>query len=197
VRTLAIPWAAGDARPLVLVGLSSTYQKQTGTLDNIVRALSSLPVRALVTLGPTLLEGEVRGTENVVVVPTAPHAMVLREAAVLVTHCGHGTTMRGLAAGVPLVCVPMGRDQNDTAARVVHHGAGVRISPKASVDAIRAAVQRTLSESSFREGAARLRRAIETREGCIDVVESLERLAARRPKPSGVSLEQQVLAHGV
>ncbi len=177
------PWAADDSRPLVLVGLSSTYQKQAETLRNIVAALSTLPVRALVTLGPTIEPSEVHGSSNVVVVRTAPHTEILRSASLLMTHCGHGTTMRGLVAGVPLVCLPMGRDQNDTAARVVHHGAGVRLSPKASAGKIRAAVERVLGDPSFRQSAQKLGRAIVDGEGCVDPVEALERLAAR---PHGV-----------
>jgi MGT family glycosyltransferase len=174
------PWAPGDDRPLVLVGLSSTYQKQAAVLRRIVEALSSLPVRALVTLGLTIAPQEVPGSSNVVVVATAPHAQILEEASLLVTHCGHGTTMRGLVAGVPLVCIPMGRDQNDTAARVVHRGAGVRLSPKAKVAQIRAAVERVLGDPSYRMKAARLGSAIAARDGCVDVVESLERLACRQ-----------------
>jgi hypothetical protein len=55
---------------------------------------------------------------------SAPHGEILRQASLLITHCGHGTTLKALAAGVPMVCMPMGRDQNDTAARVVHASAG-------------------------------------------------------------------------
>jgi UDP:flavonoid glycosyltransferase YjiC (YdhE family) len=98
----------------------------------------------------------------------------------LITHCGHGTTLKGLAAGVPLVCMPMGRDQNDTAARVVHAGAGVRLAPGASAARIAAAVQRVLAEPGFKQAATRLEHAIRTREGCSDAVTVLERLAASR-----------------
>jgi UDP:flavonoid glycosyltransferase YjiC (YdhE family) len=35
--------------------------------------------------------------------------------------------IKALAAGVPLVCLPMGRDQEDTAARVTLSGSGVRL----------------------------------------------------------------------
>ena len=174
------PWAADDERPLVLVGLSSTYQKQATALRNIIDGLSGLPVRALVTLGLTIGAGEVRGSSNVVVVPTAPHTEVLRQASLLVTHCGHGTTIRGLVAGVPMVCMPMGRDQNDTAARVVHHGAGVRISPQASARKIRAAIERVLADPSYGRSAKQLGRAIAGGEGCVDMIDAIEHLASRR-----------------
>ncbi len=174
------PWSSDDERPLVLVGLSSTYQNQAATLRNIVSALSELPVRALLTLGLTIEPEEVRAASNVVVVRSASHAAVLREASLLITHCGHGTTMRGLAAGVPLVCLPMGRDQNDTAERVAHRGAGLRLKPTDPPAKIRAAVARILADPSFRERAQDLGRAIREREGCVDPIEVLESLPLRR-----------------
>jgi len=173
-ETWSSPWTAGDERPLVLVGLSSTFQDQAIVLRRIVEALTGLPVRALVTRGPAVRPEEVPGADNVTVVATAPHGAVLREASLLVTHCGHGTTMKGLAAGVPLVCIPMGRDQNDTAARVVHRGAGVRLKPTADVAAIRRAIERVLQEPSYRAGAQRLATAIRGGEGCVDAVAVLE-----------------------
>jgi MGT family glycosyltransferase len=176
----APPFAADDRRPLVLVGLSSTFQGQVGTLRRIVEALSRLSVRAVLTLGPSLDPGEVPGTENVVVVKAAPHAQVLAQASLLVTHCGHGTTLKGLAAGVPLVCLPMGRDQNDTAARVVFAGAGVRLEPSASAQRIEAAVRRVLEDPSYRAAAGRLQQKLAAREGCSDAVELLEQLARPR-----------------
>ena len=51
------PQTMGD--PLVLVGFSSTYQQQAPLLQRVVDGLSSLPVRGIVTLGPTLHAGDV------------------------------------------------------------------------------------------------------------------------------------------
>jgi UDP:flavonoid glycosyltransferase YjiC (YdhE family) len=90
--------------------------------------------------------------------------------------------MKGLAAGVPLVCLPMGRDQNDTAARVVHAGAGVRLKPSASTARIEAAVRLVLAGPHYRQAATRLQRAILAREGCVDPIAALEQLAAARSK---------------
>ena len=76
------------------------------------------------------------------------------------THAGHGTVIKSLAAGVPVVAMPLGRDQLDNAARVAHHGAGLKLKPKASSDAIARAVRRVLDEPSFRANAERLAAAI-------------------------------------
>ncbi len=78
----------------------------------------------------------------------------------MVTHCGHGTTIKALAAGVPLVCLPMGRDQNDVAARVVHRGAGVRLDPGAPAEQIAAAVRGVIDDPSYAAAAGRIAASI-------------------------------------
>ena len=168
------PWSPENRDPLVLVGFTSTFQDQGPVLRSVVKALAGLPVRALVTLGEMLPEGEVPSTGSVVVVRSAPHREVLARASVAVTHCGHGTTMKALAAGVPMVCMPMGRDQDDTAARVVHAGAGVRIKPKSSAETIARAVTRVLEDDRFRANARRLADAMADEQRSIDVAAALE-----------------------
>jgi len=71
-------------------------------------------------------------------------------------------------------------DQNDTAARVVHSGAGVRLKPTASVNDIWREVKRTLQTPSCREAATAIAQAIATRKGCADAVERLESLAGNK-----------------
>ncbi len=180
VEPWTAPWSSASDLPLVLVGFSSTYQNQGPLLRRVVEALSVLPVRAVVTVGRMLDSDEVHSTGNVVVVRSAPHSLILDGASLVISHCGHGTTIKTLAAGVPMVCIPMGRDQNDTAARVVHHGAGVRLSPKASVAEIRKSVTRVLDDDRYRANAARLATAITDRRSITDVVAELESLAGDR-----------------
>ena len=176
---LSLPWP-DDERPFVLVGLSSTFQDQAALVQRIIDALSGLPVRAVVTTGPALDPALFSAAGTVHVVQSAPHGPLIDRAAVVVTHCGHGTTLKSLAAGVPLVCIPMGRDQDDTAARVVHHGAGVRLSPKASTDQIRAAIGKVLAHDEYRVAAERLADAIAAERETSTLVADLESLATIR-----------------
>jgi MGT family glycosyltransferase len=147
------PWSPGDDRPLVVVGLSTTHQAHDPLLARIVAALGTLPVRALVTTGGATLQST--PPANVHVARYVPHAGVLPQAAAVVTHAGLGTVHAALAHGLPLVCLPIGRDQPDNAARVVWHGAGLRLSPKSSPAVIRAAVDRVLRDPAFVASARR------------------------------------------
>jgi len=96
-----------------------------------------------------------------------------------VTHAGHGTVIKALAAGVPVVALPLGRDQLDNAARVAHHGAGLRLKAKASSGRIAGAVKRVLEEPSFRANAERLAAAIAVETAEDRAAAELEGLAER------------------
>jgi UDP:flavonoid glycosyltransferase YjiC (YdhE family) len=154
------PWPEADPRPFVVASLSATFQDQRGVLQRIIAALGTLEVRGLVTLGPAMAGERFDLPPNVVAVPSAPHARLFPHAAALVTHAGHGTVMRALVHGVPLLCLPMGRDQDDNAARVFARGAGLRLRPSARPRRIAAAIRRLLGEPGFRARAERLGRII-------------------------------------
>ena len=94
--------------------------------------------------------------------------------------------MKALAHGVPMVCIPMGRDQNDTAARVVHHGAGVRLSTRSSAARIAAAVRQVLEDPRYRDNAQRLSRVIAEEAQTSDVAVELESVASSN-KPTATT----------
>jgi MGT family glycosyltransferase len=172
------PWKQDDTRPLVIVSLSSTYMAQEQVLAHAIEGLGRLVARVLVTTGPAIDPASLRAGGNVAVVRSAPHAQLFPGTAVVVTHAGMGTVTRALAAGVPLVCLPMGRDQLDIAARVVHAGAGIRLRPRAKPDAIRAAVERVIGDPSFRAAAQRIGATITADSAAQRGLAELEALAS-------------------
>jgi MGT family glycosyltransferase len=182
----AEPWTPPDQkdRPLVLVAMSTTFMDHVDQLQRAVTALGSLPVQGLVTTGPAIDPEQITAPRNVTVVRSAPHHQVLAHAEVLLTHGGHGTVMKGLLAGVPIVCMPTGRDQPDNAARITHRGAGIKINRKAPPHAIAVAVQRILDDPSFRISAVRLGDQIRTEADSGAALAELEALALERDTPT-------------
>ncbi|HET9111973.1 MAG TPA: nucleotide disphospho-sugar-binding domain-containing protein [Ktedonobacterales bacterium] len=173
-----MPITLDERRPLVLVSLSTTYQRQEDVLRRVIAALADLPVQGLVTLGPALNQQDFALPPNVIAETYIPHTLVCPRADVVVTHGGLGTITAALAYGKPLVCIPMGRDQGDNAARVTYRGAGVICSRKASAEQLRQAIRRTLEEPSFRQSAQRLAADIARDGGPTVAIEEMERLAA-------------------
>lgn len=174
VGDLALP--EGDA-PLVLVSLSSSFMNQRVLLARIAEALGTLPVRGLLTTGPAVDPASVRAPGNVLVTAAAPHSIALRHAALTITHAGHGTAVKSLAAGVPLVCVPLGRDQVEVARHVELAGAGVTVSKSASPGTIARAVDRVLHDPSYQRAAQRLAAEIAAETATDQAVTELEALA--------------------
>jgi MGT family glycosyltransferase len=172
------PWPAGDPRPLVLAGFSTSFQGHVGVLQRIIDAAAALPVRLLVTLGPTISPSELRAAANSVLVRSAPHNAVMREAALVVTHGGHGTVLRALVHGLPMLVVPHGRDQADNAVRVTARGAGLSLSQAATREEISEALQRLLGDRAFAAAAAELGARVAQEAASPSAVEPLEAIAA-------------------
>jgi len=190
-------WRPPDgSHPLVLVAMSSTFQDQLGCLRRVVEALGKSPVRAIVTTGPAIDGGTLQAPANVSVVSSAPHGQVLEHAALVVTHGGHGTVMKALAAGVPLVILPHGRDQPDTAARVAARGAGVTLKRTATSTAIADAIRRVLEDPSYRSAARRLGETIRGDAGGGALLRELEDISNGGEKWTEVATLHQVSVPG-
>jgi len=171
------PWAGPPGEPLVLVGLSSTVMRQEGLLQRAANALGQLQVRGLVTTGPAVDPEVIAAPPNVTVTRWVRHADVLPHCSAVITHGGHGTVMKALIAGVPLVVVPLGRDQPDNAARVVYAGAGTRLRKNASVSALRAAVAQVIDDPGYRAAAGRMADRLAAERDDSLVVDELEHMA--------------------
>jgi MGT family glycosyltransferase len=146
-------WSRPGSQPLVLVALSSVYQNQSGLLRAIAQGLGTLPISAVLTTGRAVEPSHIPAPPNVQVLRAAPHRQVLAEASVVVTHAGHGIVMKSLAAGVPMVCIPMGRDQKDNTARVLRLRAGVQIGKRSTPARIAAAVAEVIDQAHYRAAA--------------------------------------------
>jgi UDP:flavonoid glycosyltransferase YjiC (YdhE family) len=172
------PWPAGDARPLVLASFSTAQQGQAEVLQRTLVGLGMLPVRGLVTLGPALAAERFKAPPNVVLVPFVPHEDVLPLASAVISQCGHGTVMKALSCGVPLVCIPLVGDQPGIAARVVHAGAGIALRRGASSRRIRSALERVLAEPRYSECARRLAVRLRAESSAATAADEIEVAAA-------------------
>jgi MGT family glycosyltransferase len=172
-------WGAGEpGQPLVLVGLSSTVMRQEALLQRAADALGQAQVRGLVTTGPAVDPAVISVPPDVTVTRWVRHADVLPHCSAVITHGGHGTVMKALIAGVPLIVVPLGRDQPDNAGRVVYAGAGVRLRKNATVSALRVAISRVIEDPRYRAAAQHMAARLAAERNDNLVVDELERLLA-------------------
>ncbi|NPD06074.1 glycosyltransferase family 1 protein [Nocardioides sp. zg-1308] len=140
----------------VLVSFSTiSYPGQQDALQRTLDAIAGLPMTAVATVEPLLASG-LRVPPNVELRRPEPHADVLPGVRLLIGHGGHGTTMAALAHGVPVLVMPMSRhaDQPLVGTAVARVGVGLEVSPRASVDDIRQAIQAVLSKPAYAARAA-------------------------------------------
>ncbi len=147
---LASPWQPGSGR--VLVSFSTTAMRQGDLLQRTLDALADDDLEVVCTLGGIPVDG-LSPPPNASVFDWISHGEVLPRTDVVVTHAGLSTVMSALASGVPLVCMPMGRDQPLNAQRVATLELGIELSPQASTDAIGDAVKGVLNDERFRQRA--------------------------------------------
>lgn len=165
-------WWGASEHPLVYVTFGSVaggLGVGVPALRAVLDAVAGLEVRVLMTTGRRV-ESAALGAipDNVHVEAWVPQADVLAEASVVVCHGGSGTTFGALAAGVPLVMVPLFADQPRNADLVARAGAGVvveaphgegdrmRIVAPGESSRIASATTALLSDPSYRRAAKRL-----------------------------------------
>ena len=139
-------------------------------------AAAGLPV--VVAVGRPVDTAVLAGVTGDVTVETwVDQAQLLPRTRVVVTHAGAGTTSNALAAGVPIVAVPLFADQPDNAERIEATGCGRRVAPVATdvADAVRA-----LADGAPPEGCVRMAREQAALPPAGDAVPWLEELAANR-----------------
>jgi UDP:flavonoid glycosyltransferase YjiC (YdhE family) len=175
----AVPaaWAdAGDPRPLVYI----TFGSVAGSMSHVrsiygtaMAAVADLPVRALLTTGRGLEPGALGAIPaNVHVEEWVPQRDVLPRVSALVCHGGSGTLLGGLAAGLPMVIMPLGADQPHNGRLAAAAGVGVVLN-KPDAGALRAAIQRVLEAAELRSQARRIAveiAAMPTIDDAVDVL---------------------------
>lgn len=162
--------------PLVLVTCSTERQRDKRLLHTALRALPAAGMSVLGTSAAHDPREFGKPPPGSRVERFVPHEAVLDRAACVVCHGGMGITQKALAAGVPVVVVPCGRDQFETARRVEHARAGVRLAPRRlTPERLVRAVRTALG---LREGALRVRAAFARAGGARAAAAEIERIGA-------------------
>lgn len=168
-------WRPPD-RSLVVVSMGTTDLGEAAVLQRILDGLSMLPVDVIVTVGAHIDRGALRVPANAQVTGFVRHAAVLPHADLFIGHGGHGGIMAAGAFGVPMVLIPLDRDQPHNAARAEAMEAARVLHRDTEPDAIRDAVEAVRTGERERLGAMRLANLIAGYgNAAVDEVEALAR----------------------
>jgi N-glycosyltransferase len=171
-------------RPFVLATLGSNtghmLTGETSPLPRIVAALGELPCTAVVAIGAHADPASWPGPrpDNVLLVPFVPQRLLLAACDLFVTHAGFGGIREALAAGVPMVALPLYAEQPANASRLAELGLGVTVPAGSGPAPLAAACRRVLDDASFRYAARTFQRRILALPGPDQLVTDLTEIAA-------------------
>jgi zeaxanthin glucosyltransferase len=112
---------------------------------------------------------------NAVIVKRAPQLELLKQTSVCITHAGLNTVLESLAQGVPQLAIPITYDQPGVAARIAHKQTGVVTSlDKLSADHLAFLVNQVLTDTTYRENARNLQKAIADANGLSVAADLIE-----------------------
>lgn len=185
-RELTFDWdVIPEHKPLVYCSLGGQRYRSDATPRFFARLLHAVAARPalhlLLSVGKHVDPSVLAAPANVTVVRAAPQLAVLRRARAMITHGGLGSVKECSLFGVPMLVFPLDVDQPGNAARVVHHGLGLRGDvDETSADELGALLDRVLAEPSFRARGALLSQRFQELESTRPGVSVVERLLRAR-----------------
>ncbi len=164
--------------PWVLVTLSSQQQDDIPIAHMALDALAHQPVRVVLTIGNGHQPAELEYIpDNARVEQYLPHSQVLERSRLLLSHAGHGSVMKALWYGVPMLLVPWGRDQPGVAARAEHLGVAKVIARDQLTDTrLAETIKVVLHDGHIREAASHVARHLRTQDQVATACQLLEQI---------------------
>ncbi len=165
--------------PLVLVAPSTAQDPELRLLRASLQGLAGLPVRVLATYNGRLPRRPLGVPDNATVVEWLSYSRTMPECDLVICHAGHGTLVRALTNGVPVLACPSVGDMSENAARLDWAGAGVRIPPRLlGPRSVRVGVERILGDDSIAARAREMARWAAGHDSGRAAAELLEAMAS-------------------
>jgi UDP:flavonoid glycosyltransferase YjiC (YdhE family) len=161
--------------PVVLIAPSTAQDHEHRLLRAALEGLADAPVRVIATWNGREPDPPIPVPANAVLVPWLSYSQTMPLCDVVVCHGGHGTLVRALACGCPVVVCPAVGDMAENASRVDWAGLGVRLPRRfATPRGVRSAVARALREPRIRARVAEAAAWVAEHDGGASAAAQLE-----------------------
>ncbi|MFQ5614907.1 MAG: glycosyltransferase [Anaerolineales bacterium] len=180
-------------KPKIYVSLGTVFNRKPRVFSKIIDAFADGRCQLIISAGGAFRKLQSQPPpENVLLFERVPQVELLPRVDAVISHGGNNTTNETLAAGKPLLVMPVGGEQGDNASRVVYLGAGLRADIKRSTSReIGAKIDRLFAEPIFRQRAQAIGAALAQTQGPVTAAQFIERVAqTQQPllRPEGYPL---------
>ena len=149
---------------------------QEDLMERVLDALASMSARVLVLTGDEFDPAELPPRRDVRVERYIPHESVFPHARLVLSHGGMGTLLECLRAGVPSVCIPLGRDQHDNAHAASSLNATIAIKAGATTAELAAAIDEALHSPTIHAGVLAMAQTLADYGGAATAADEIEQL---------------------
>lgn len=148
----------GDGRPLIFCSLGTLQGARPALFRIMAAACAAVGARAVIGHGGGLSAAEEASLPGDPLVRAFwPQRTVLDRCAAAILHGGFNSVLDALAAGIPVMVLPIGFEQPGTAARIAHIGAGKVLSPRRlSTASLARALRDLLDDERYRNASRRI-----------------------------------------
>jgi UDP:flavonoid glycosyltransferase YjiC (YdhE family) len=176
--------------PLVLVAPSTAHDSENHLVRTALQALGTESVRVVATTNRVVPQSPIEVPGNAVLVDWLSYSQLMPAASLVISHGGHGTVSRALAAGTPLLISPFTGDMNETAMRVDWAKVGLSLPWRlCRPSPLRWATRRILEDPSFAAHAGELATWAEKHDGTERGAELVEQLVVTQAQRSGAATD--------
>jgi zeaxanthin glucosyltransferase len=171
------PWERLTGEPLIYASMGTILNGRVDVFRTIVAALTKhKDLQLVLSVGDQIDPKQIGPVpNNAIVVRRAPQLDLLKQTTVCITHAGLNTVLESLVQGVPQVAIPVTYDQPGVAARIADKRTGVVTSlDKLSADHLSTLLDEVLDNTTYRDNARKLQKAIAKVDGlavAADVIE--------------------------
>jgi zeaxanthin glucosyltransferase len=155
--TGAFELPGGDGRPLVYCTLGTLQGSRSGLFRKVAQACARLGLRLLISQGG---RGRLKSRDlpgDPLVYDWVPQEAVLAKADLVVCHGGMNSVLEPLAAGLPMIVIPLAFEQSAVAARLKRAGVARVLSRRASSGGLAEAISEVRTGLAFRARAEAVR----------------------------------------
>ena len=163
---------AGDDRPLVYCTLGTLQGSRASIFRRVAEACARLDLRLLITHGGLGDERPFPG--NPIVRSWVPQRGAMAQADLVVCHGGMNSVLDAVAAGLPMVVMPLAFEQAAIAARLDYAGVAQVLSRRASAARLANAIDDVRHQPRYRQRALELQREIACAGGVVRAADLIE-----------------------
>jgi UDP:flavonoid glycosyltransferase YjiC (YdhE family) len=180
------PFPPRDGRPRAAITLGTVNNAQLDLMHTLVDGAVAAGAHVIVALGadPASLGAVPAGVD---VRAYLPMSTLLPAADLVAYHGGSGTMLAALAAGTPMVIVPLAADQPDNGDRTEAAGVARILSPDVDAAVVSDAIDSVVADPSYRRRASEIAAEVAAMPGPEAALDRIESIAAAGDPVAGSS----------